>query len=149
MKAICADVSTAELLQGIATTEAGSVKHLVVKGLFHMLSSTAEISPVHALALSFSEDLTRRIICAEVFSKLLRQGTRLDVEPPPEVLPPRLALCEHVKNSTPLLALAACITVPESESEGLIGAIMRVCYTRKASMALLKSVVDYELAGSK
>ncbi|KAH7101725.1 hypothetical protein BKA62DRAFT_794260 [Auriculariales sp. MPI-PUGE-AT-0066] len=124
------------------------VKDLIVQGLFHMLSSSGDVSSSLALELCFSDDINKRIVCVQVFSLLMRQGTRLEVVPSTSALSPHLALCKEIKSATPLVALSICACAPEEDADSLISVLLRVCYTSKTSLALMKAIIDSEIKKS-
>ncbi|KZV82855.1 hypothetical protein EXIGLDRAFT_778147 [Exidia glandulosa HHB12029] len=138
--------SVTSSLRGKRTSsDTATIKKLVIEGLVNMLVANNTVGPKYCLTLGFHEDVTRRTVFAEVFSRLVRQGTKFDTSKPAEKSTPRMLLCDHVKTSTPLLALAICQVCPESEAESMVSVLLRIFSTRKAAMSLLKSVIDQEL----
>ena len=82
-------------LQGRRTSsDVVTVKKLVVDGLVNMLIANNDVGPKYCLTLGFNEDITRRTVFAEVFSRLVRQGTKFDTAKPAERMTPRMQLCD-------------------------------------------------------
>ncbi|KAH7106685.1 hypothetical protein BKA62DRAFT_797839 [Auriculariales sp. MPI-PUGE-AT-0066] len=142
------------LLQGhdLASTNAKRPSSHTPTVLFHRYSS------ILLAALNTGEKLSPRVVllrrhqqahclCTGLLSSDA-QGTRLEVVPSASTLSPHLALCKEIKSATPLVALSICACAPEEDADSLISVLLRVCYSSKTSLALMKAIIDPEIKKS-
>ncbi|CAK5277391.1 unnamed protein product [Mycena citricolor] len=122
------------------------LRELVITGLAHLVGSNSEHGFKQCLPLAYGGDSKKREIFANVFARVIGQGTRLDVEDR-TIKPGRHGkLAELVKGSDMALVMAICETCPPSEVEMMISVLLNIFDTRGSLMALLKRMIDREVA---
>lgn len=121
-------------------------RELVVQGLANLISSNTESSLRHCIPLAYHKDFRKRAIFAQVFARVLGQGTKLEFESSvAAAVPKKSRLCELVKGSE-VLAVAMCETCPASDTDVLIPVLFNLFDTRASLMSLLKTLIDREIA---
>jgi hypothetical protein len=66
----------------------------VITGLSHLVSANIESGFKNCLPMGYGNDIRARIIFAHVFSRVLSQGTKFDVEENPTMMSRRNRLAE-------------------------------------------------------
>jgi hypothetical protein len=122
------------------------LRELVITGLAHLVSANTESGFKHCLPLAYDEDPRKRTIFAHVFARVLEQGTRFVPKEGSATVSRQSRLCELVKGSDMVLAMAICETCPPSEVDIIISVLMNLFDTRASLMNLLKMMIDREIA---
>ncbi|KAG8959528.1 Ras GTPase activating protein ira2 [Tulasnella sp. 419] len=125
-----------------------ALRELIISGLTNLLSANMEAGLKHCLPMGYNDDPRIRRIFIHVFSRVLRLGTSFvsvnSLEDPDRYS----RLCEMVRSPDMLLALAICETCPQSEVDDMIGVLLNIFDTRGSLVALLKAIIDREVAAT-
>ncbi|KAI9574812.1 hypothetical protein HD554DRAFT_2201766 [Boletus coccyginus] len=122
------------------------VRELVITGLSHLVVANSENGVKHCIALAYDSDLRKRTIFVHVFARVLGKGTKFEPQRNPELQARRDQLRELVKGSDMVLAMVICECCPASEVDMMISVLMNIFDTRAALVALLKTMIDREIA---
>ncbi|KAJ6540091.1 hypothetical protein B0H10DRAFT_2170598 [Mycena sp. CBHHK59/15] len=106
----------------------------VVSRLFHKY---AAVPP-----LAYDADNRKRAIFANVFARVIGQGTKFDLEDHSS------NMGRHNRLSEMVLVMAICETCPPGEVEIMISVMLNLFDTRSTLMALLKHMIDREVANT-
>ncbi|KAJ7265356.1 hypothetical protein B0H12DRAFT_1201035 [Mycena haematopus] len=129
----------------IAQREA-ELRELVITGLSHLVAANSEHGFKQCLPLAYDADPKKRAIFANVFARVIGQGTKFDVEDRSTNPGRSNRLAELVKGSDMVLVMAICETCPPSEVEMMISVLLNLFDTRGTLMTLLKHMIDREIA---
>ncbi|KAJ6532260.1 hypothetical protein DFH09DRAFT_1370329 [Mycena vulgaris] len=122
------------------------LRELVITGLSHLVGSNSEHGFKQCLPLAYDPDNRKRGIFANVFARVIGQGTKFDVEE--RIVHPgrHHRLSELVKGTDMVLVMAICETCPPAEVEIMISVMLNLFDTRGSLMTLLKHMIDREVA---
>ncbi|KAJ7668141.1 hypothetical protein B0H17DRAFT_990194 [Mycena rosella] len=129
----------------VAQREA-ELRELVITGLAHLVGSNSEHGFKQCLPLAYDPDNHKRGIFANVFARVIGQGTKFDVEDRVANPGRHSRLSELVKGSDMVLVMAICETCPPAEVEIMISVMLNLFDTRGSLMTLLKHMIDREVA---
>ncbi|KAJ7094350.1 hypothetical protein C8R44DRAFT_384405 [Mycena epipterygia] len=129
----------------VAQREA-ELRELVITGLSHLVGSNPEHGFKQCLPLAYDPDHRKRGIFANVFARVIGQGTKFDVEDRSTNPGRNNRLSELVKGSDMVLVMAICETCPPAEVEIMISVMLNLFDTRGSLMTLLKHMIDREVA---
>ncbi|KAJ7821199.1 hypothetical protein B0H14DRAFT_2831907 [Mycena olivaceomarginata] len=129
----------------IAQREA-ELRELVITGLSHLVAANSEHGFKQCLPLAYDLDPRKRAIFANVFARVIGQGTKFDVEDRATSPGRNNRLAELVKGSNMVLVMAICETCPPAEVEIMISVLLNLFDTRGSLMTLLKHMIDREIA---
>ncbi|KDQ64130.1 hypothetical protein JAAARDRAFT_118551 [Jaapia argillacea MUCL 33604] len=129
-----------------ASRRDSELRELVVTGLAHLVISNTESSFKHCLPLAYDDDFRKRAIFANVFSRVLSQGTKFDSASATAIATRRSRLCEVSHFLLGVLAVAICETCPSSEVDVIIPVLFNLFDTRASLMHLMKTMIDREIA---
>ncbi|KAG8218508.1 hypothetical protein J3R82DRAFT_4145 [Butyriboletus roseoflavus] len=116
------------------------VRELVITGLSHLVIANSENGVKHCITLAYDPDLRKRTIFVHVFARVLGKGTKFEPQRNPELQARRNQLREMV------LAMVICECCPASEVDMMISVLMNIFDTRASLVALLKTMIDREIA---
>ncbi|KAJ7302887.1 hypothetical protein DFH08DRAFT_70201 [Mycena albidolilacea] len=119
---------------------------LVITGLSHLVGSNSEHGFKQCLPLAYDADNRKRMIFANVFTRVIGQGTKFDVEERSANPGRNNRLAELVKGSDMVLVMAICETCPPAEVEMMISVLLNLFDTRGSLMALFKHMIDREIS---
>ncbi|KAF8872759.1 hypothetical protein BD779DRAFT_1679537 [Infundibulicybe gibba] len=122
------------------------IRELVITGLAYLVSANTESGFKHCLPLAYDPDNSKRTIFAHVFARVIGQGTKFDPEDRSTTVARHTRLCELVRGSGLALAMTICEICPPSEVEMMISVLLNVFDTRSSLMALLKLMIEREVA---
>ncbi|KAF8450670.1 hypothetical protein L210DRAFT_3520995 [Boletus edulis BED1] len=122
------------------------VRELVITGLSHLVIANSENGVKHCIALAYDSDFRKRTIFVHVFARVLGKGTKFEPQRNPELQARRNQLRELVKGSDMVLAMVICECCPASEVDMMISVLMNIFDTRASLVALLKTMIDREIA---
>ncbi|KAG6336483.1 hypothetical protein ID866_2597 [Astraeus odoratus] len=100
----------------------------------------------HCIASAYDNDVRKRTIFVHVFARVLGKGTKFEPQGNPELQARRNQLRELVKGSDMVLAMVICECCPPTEVDMMISVLMNIFDTRASLMALLKTMIDREIA---
>ncbi|KAJ6515229.1 hypothetical protein C8R45DRAFT_1049017 [Mycena sanguinolenta] len=123
----------------VAQREA-ELRELVITGLSHLVAANSEHGFKQCLPLAYDSDPKKRAIFANVFARVIGQGTKFDVEERSTNPGRNNRLAEMV------LVMAICETCPPAEVEMMISVLLNLFDTRGTLMTLLKHMIDREIA---
>ncbi|KAF7335246.1 hypothetical protein MSAN_02335100 [Mycena sanguinolenta] len=129
----------------VAQREA-ELRELVITGLSHLVAANSEHGFKQCLPLAYDSDPKKRAIFANVFARVIGQGTKFDVEERSTNPGRNNRLAELVKGSDMVLVMAICETCPPAEVEMMISVLLNLFDTRGTLMTLLKHMIDREIA---
>ncbi|KAJ7620066.1 hypothetical protein FB45DRAFT_146957 [Roridomyces roridus] len=131
-----------------AAIREAELRELIITGLAHLVGANSEHGFKQCLPLAYDADTRKRVIFANVFARVIGQGTKFDVED--RVVGPgrHNRLAELVKGSDMVLVMAICETCPPAEVEMMISVMLNLFDTRKTLMSLLKLMIDREVANT-
>ncbi|KAJ6560168.1 hypothetical protein B0H19DRAFT_1376000 [Mycena capillaripes] len=129
----------------VAQREA-ELRELVITGLSHLVGSNSEHGFKQCLPLAYDSDNRKRMIFANVFARVIGQGTKFDVEDRSTSPGRNNRLAELVKGSDMVLVMAICETCPPAEVEMMISVLLNLFDTRGSLMMLLKHMIDREIS---
>ncbi|EGO02251.1 hypothetical protein SERLA73DRAFT_166724 [Serpula lacrymans var. lacrymans S7.3] len=130
----------------MASQREADVRDLVIAGLSNLVSANSENGFKHCIALAYESDMRKRTMFVHVFARVLGQGAKFEPQGNAELQARRNHLCELVKGSDMILALVICECCPASEVDIMISVLMNLFDTRTSLMALLKTMIDREIA---
>ncbi|KAF8559154.1 hypothetical protein OG21DRAFT_1570167 [Imleria badia] len=122
------------------------VRELVITGLSHLVIANSENGVKHCIALAYDSDVKKRTIFVHVFARVLGKGTKFEPQRNPELQARRNQLRELVKGSDMVLAMVICECCPANEVDMMISVLMNIFDTRASLVALLKTMIDREIA---
>ncbi|KIJ20411.1 hypothetical protein PAXINDRAFT_166473 [Paxillus involutus ATCC 200175] len=129
-----------------ASQKDADVRDLVITGLSHLVIANSENGVKHCIALAYDPDLRKRTIFVHVFARVLGKGTKFEPQGNPELQARRNQLRELVKGSEMVLAMVICECCPANEVDMMISVLMNIFDTRASLVALLKTMIDREIA---
>ncbi|KAG2156346.1 hypothetical protein DEU56DRAFT_231415 [Suillus clintonianus] len=129
-----------------ASQREADIRDLVITGLSHLVISNSENAVKHCIASAYDGDIRKRTIFVHVFARVLGQGTKFEAQGNPELQARRDQLRELVKGSDMVLAMVICECCPASEVDMMISVLMNIFDTRASLVALLKTMIDREIA---
>ncbi|KAJ7181585.1 hypothetical protein C8R43DRAFT_1229418 [Mycena crocata] len=129
----------------VAQREA-ELRELCITGLAHLVGSNSEHGFKQCLPLAYDPDNKKRGIFANVFARVIGQGTKFDLEDRSPNPGRHNRLSELVKGSNMVLVMAICETCPPAEVEIMISVMLNLFDTRGSLMTLLKHMIDREVA---
>ncbi|KAF7432844.1 Ras GTPase activating protein ira2 [Pleurotus ostreatus] len=138
------DVSSLQQMNRANQRDA-ELRHLVIGGLTHLVSANTESGFKQCLPLAYDADLRKRAIFAHVFARVLAQGVKFEPEDRSAKLARQSRLCELLKGSDMMLAMAICETCPASEMDNIISVLLNLFDTRASLMTLIKLMIDREV----
>ncbi|KAG9015978.1 Ras GTPase activating protein ira2 [Tulasnella sp. 427] len=125
-----------------------ALRELIIAGLTNLLAANMEAGLKHYLPMVYNDDHRTRRIFVHVFARVLQQGTSLTAVSSLDDADRYSRLCEMVRAPDMLLALAICEICPQSDVDDMINVLLNIFDTRGALMALLKAMIDRELANT-
>ncbi|KAG2060194.1 hypothetical protein BDR06DRAFT_948277 [Suillus hirtellus] len=129
-----------------ASQKEADIRDLVITGLSHLVTSNSENAVKHCIASAYDGDMRKRTIFVNVFARVLGQGTKFEAQGNPELQARRDQLRELVKGSDMVLAMVICECCPANEVDMMISVLMNIFDTRASLVALLKTMIDREIA---
>ncbi|KAH7916805.1 hypothetical protein BJ138DRAFT_1121610 [Hygrophoropsis aurantiaca] len=129
-----------------ASQRESDVRDLVITGLSHLVSNNSDNGVKHCIASAYDSDIRKRTIFVHVFARVLGQGARFEPQGNAELQARRNQLRELVKGSDMILAMVICECCPAGEVDMMISVLMNLFDTRASLMALLKTMIDREIA---
>ncbi|KAF9226729.1 hypothetical protein BS17DRAFT_500836 [Gyrodon lividus] len=129
-----------------ASQREADVRDLVITGLSHLVIANSENGVKHCIASAYDLDLRKRTIFVHVFARVLGKGTKFEPQGNPELQARRNQLRELVKGSDMVLAMVICECCPANEVDMMISVLMNIFDTRASLVALLKTMIDREIA---
>ncbi|KAJ7458402.1 hypothetical protein B0H11DRAFT_187286 [Mycena galericulata] len=129
-----------------AAQREAELRELIITGLSHLVGSNSEHGFKQCLPLAYDPDNRKRGIFANVFARVIGQGTKFDVEERVAIPGRHNRLSELVKGSDMVLVMAICETCPPAEVEIMISVMLNLFDTRGSLMTLLKHMIDREVA---
>ncbi|KAJ6587786.1 hypothetical protein B0H10DRAFT_2233906 [Mycena sp. CBHHK59/15] len=131
-----------------AVQREAELRELVITGLSHLVGANSENGFKQCLPLAYDADNRKRAIFANVFARVIGQGTKFDLEDHSSNMGRHNRLSELVKGSDMVLVMAICETCPPGEVEIMISVMLNLFDTRSTLMALLKHMIDREVANT-
>ncbi|TFK62722.1 hypothetical protein BDN72DRAFT_964371 [Pluteus cervinus] len=122
------------------------LRELVITGLAHLVSANTESGFKQCLPLAYDQDNRKRTIFARVFARVIGQGTKFDPEDRSAAASRHARLIELVRGYEMALAMTICEICPPGEVEIMISVLLNLFNTRKSLMALLKLMIEREVA---
>ncbi|KAG1876130.1 hypothetical protein C8R48DRAFT_830907 [Suillus tomentosus] len=129
-----------------ASQREADIRDLVIIGLSHLVTSNSENAVKHCIASAYDGDTRKRTIFVNVFARVLGQGTKFEAQGNPELQARRDQLRERVKGFDMVLAMVICECCPANEVDMMISVLMNIFDTRASLVALLKTMIDREIA---
>ncbi|KAG1752509.1 uncharacterized protein EDB91DRAFT_1102988 [Suillus paluster] len=129
-----------------ASQKEADIRDMVITGLSHLVISNSENAVKHCIASAYDSDMRKRTIFVHVFARVLGQGTKFEAQGNPELQARRDQLRELVKGSDMVLAMVICECCPANEVDMMISVLMNIFDTRASLVALLKTMIDREIA---
>ncbi|KAG0709913.1 hypothetical protein DFH29DRAFT_1012634 [Suillus ampliporus] len=129
-----------------ASQKEADIRDMVITGLSHLVISNSENAVKHCISSAYDGDIRKRTIFVHVFARVLGQGTKFEAQGNPELQARRDQLRELVKGSDMLLAMVICECCPANEVDMMISVLMNIFDTRASLVALLKTMIDREIA---
>ncbi|KDQ15349.1 hypothetical protein BOTBODRAFT_54648 [Botryobasidium botryosum FD-172 SS1] len=128
------------------TKDQADLRESVIQGLSRLLIANVHTGVSHCLRRVYDDDPRFRTIFMHVFTRVL--NAKADISPSAQPVPAntRSKLCELVRSTDMLLAVAICETCPANETDEMIHVLLNVFDTRSSLVALLKAIVDREIA---
>ncbi|KAL4081516.1 hypothetical protein V8B97DRAFT_1923406 [Scleroderma yunnanense] len=123
-----------------------NLRDLVITGLSHLVVTNSENGVKHCIASAYDGDVRKRTVFVHVFARVLGKGTKFEPQGNPELQARRNQLRELVKGSDMVLAMVICECCPPNEVDMMISVLMNIFDTRASLMALLKTMIDREIA---
>ncbi|KAI0355329.1 hypothetical protein OH77DRAFT_1424817 [Trametes cingulata] len=123
----------------------GELRELLIDGLASLISANTECGVKHCLSLADEPDPTKRLIFAHVFTRVLKEGIKFTQYEETPVIARQSRLCELVKSSDMVLALAICEICPPNEVDSMNAVLLNLFDTRSSLMNLLKTMIDNEI----
>ncbi|GBE80125.1 hypothetical protein SCP_0213280 [Sparassis crispa] len=136
------------LSQMRATQQEDQLRDLVLTGITSLISANTECGVKHFLPLAYDKDNAKRVLFANVFTRVLGQGIELSAENTQPVVNRQSRLCELIKGPDMILALAICQICPSGEVDNLISVLLNLFDTRSSLMTLMKMMIDLEVANT-
>ncbi|KAI0371618.1 hypothetical protein BV20DRAFT_1017123 [Pilatotrama ljubarskyi] len=123
----------------------GELRELLIDGLASLISANTECGVKHCLTLADEPDPTKRLIFAHVFTRVLKEGIKFTQYEETPVIARQSRLCELVKGTDMVLALAICEICPPNEVDSMNAVLLNLFDTRSSLMTLLKTMIDNEI----
>ncbi|KAH7887502.1 hypothetical protein F5I97DRAFT_2056906 [Phlebopus sp. FC_14] len=139
------DVPSLQKKMHVSPKEA-DLRDLVITGLSHLVMANSEYGVKHCISSAYDQDVRKRTIFVHVFARVLGKGTKFEPQGNPELQARRNQLRELVKGSDMVLAMVMCECCPANEVDMMISVLMNIFDTRSSLMALLKTMIDREIA---
>ncbi|KAI6152285.1 hypothetical protein BKA82DRAFT_4387651 [Pisolithus tinctorius] len=141
----CSDVPSLQKKSQISHKEA-DLRDLAITGLSHLVVANSESGVKHCIASAYDDDVRKRVIFVHVFARVLGKGTKFEPQGNLELQARRNQLRELVKGSVMVLPMVICECCPPNEVDMMISVLMNIFDTRASLMALLKTMIDREIA---
>ncbi|KAH7931340.1 hypothetical protein BV22DRAFT_1124264 [Leucogyrophana mollusca] len=129
-----------------ASQREADVRDMVITGLSHLVISNSDNGVKHCITSAYDIDIRKRTIFVHVFARVLGQGARFEPQGNAELQARRNQLRDLVKGSDMILAMVICECCPAGEVDMMISVLMNLFDTRASLMALLKTMIDREIA---
>ncbi|PPR04649.1 hypothetical protein CVT24_011867 [Panaeolus cyanescens] len=121
------------------------LRELVITGLTHLVTANSESGFKQCLPLAYDKDNRKRMIFAHVFARVIGQGTVFDPEDKSIVKSRYSALCDLVRGSDMVLAMAICEICPPGEVEMIVSVLLNIFDSRQSLMALIRMMIEREV----